>query len=267
MDAAAKWSHMSALGDAFRSAREARGFTLSDVAEHIHIRSVYLAAIEAEDWSAIGAPVYVRGFIRTYARFLGLDAEELAERFSAQAPSADLSASAPAAVDDHEGDRRGPTIRALAAIFVALVLVAFVGYEGYEYYLYRSDASGETAAVESAAASATPTATDAPSPVVSAEPSPVVSAIVSPAAILPLTAKNELAVHLVERSWLRVVVDGTTAMEGIYPAGTVRTFSGKTAVIRAGNAGGVDVRVGDRDLGPMGGVGDVAERSFPLTPE
>jgi cytoskeletal protein RodZ len=64
---------MAALGDEFRSAREARGLTLSDVAEQIHIRSVYLNAIETDDWGSIGAPVYVRGFIRTYARFLALD--------------------------------------------------------------------------------------------------------------------------------------------------------------------------------------------------
>jgi transcriptional regulator with XRE-family HTH domain len=64
---------MPALGERFRAAREARGLSLSDVAEQIRIRSVYLAAIEDDNWNAIGAPVYVRGFLRTYARFLGLD--------------------------------------------------------------------------------------------------------------------------------------------------------------------------------------------------
>ena len=41
---------VSALGEEFRSAREARSLSLSDVAERLHIRSVYLAAIEDEDW-------------------------------------------------------------------------------------------------------------------------------------------------------------------------------------------------------------------------
>ncbi len=62
-----------ALGERFRTAREARGLSLSDVAEQIEIRALYLAAIEEENWKAIGAPVYVRGFLRTYARFLGID--------------------------------------------------------------------------------------------------------------------------------------------------------------------------------------------------
>ena len=76
---------MPALGERFRAAREARGLTLSDVAEHIRIRSVYLAAIEEENWTAIGAPVYIRGFLRTYARFLGLEPEEVVAEFNSQA--------------------------------------------------------------------------------------------------------------------------------------------------------------------------------------
>src|ERR1700752_4411443 len=74
---------MPALGERFRAAREARGLSLSDVSEQIRIRSVYLAAIEEEQWSDIGAPVYIRGFLRTYARFLGLDPEEVVATFNA----------------------------------------------------------------------------------------------------------------------------------------------------------------------------------------
>ena len=70
------------LGDRFRAAREARGLSLSDCSEQVRIRSVYLAAIEEENWKAIGAAVYVRGFLRTYARFLGLDPEEVVIAFN-----------------------------------------------------------------------------------------------------------------------------------------------------------------------------------------
>src|SRR5215469_12382808 len=78
---------MQALGERFRAAREARGLSLSDVSEQIRIRSVYLAAIEEENWATIGAPVYIRGFLRTYARFLGLDPEDVVAAFHG-APSA-----------------------------------------------------------------------------------------------------------------------------------------------------------------------------------
>ncbi len=74
------------LGERFRAAREARGVSLSDVADQIRIRSVYLSAIEDENWNAIGAPVYIRGFLRTYARYLGLDPEEAVAEFNATLP-------------------------------------------------------------------------------------------------------------------------------------------------------------------------------------
>ncbi len=98
---------MPALGEEFRSAREARGLSVSDVAEQIHIRSVYLAAIENEEWASIGAPVYVRGFIRTYARYLGLDAEAAVARFNDAVPAARPSS--------HAVARRRPPAASAAA--------------------------------------------------------------------------------------------------------------------------------------------------------
>jgi hypothetical protein len=75
---------------------------------------------------------------------------------------------------------------------------------------------------------------------------------------------HHLGIHLTERSWLRVAVDGTTAVEGIFPAGTVRTFSGSVADVRAGNAGGVVVTVDGRPPAPLGKTGDVVEQRYTL---
>jgi len=263
---------MSSLGEAFRTAREARGLTLSDAAEHIHIRSVYLAAIEAEDWPAIGAPVYVRGFIRTYARFLGLDPEEWVARFAERVPSESPSqiAAAMAAKAATQPERRGPSFWAVAGIVVALALVVFVGYE---YYAYRAgqDASPVAGATASVAVPLTALASPSPAALASAQPLAVDSPAPDPSGAAgeepspgPM-AKNAIEIRLAERSWLRVAVDGQTVLEGLFPAGTIRTFSGKrTAVVRAGNAAGVDVTVGGRSLGAMGGSGDVVERSYRL---
>jgi cytoskeletal protein RodZ len=244
---------MAALGEEFRSAREARGLTLSDVAEQIHIRSVYLNAIENEDWKAIGAPVYVRGFIRTYARFLGLDGEDAVARFNEQAPPDRPSHAASAAVDfGSDRERSGPSWLAIGGTLVALILVAFVVYEYWQY------AKGGTASRPVAASSAAPQPAVAPAGSQSAAPSARPSA--SPAAAV----HHQLAIRLAQRSWLRVTVDGATKIEGIFPAGTARTFTGSLAEVRAGNAGGVVVTVNGRSSGPMGKEGDVVEQRYPL---
>jgi len=246
-----RFAVMAALGEEFRSAREARGLTLSDVAEQIHIRSVYLNAIENEDWKAIGAPVYVRGFIRTYARFLGVDGEDAVARFNAAAPpERPVQTAAIDYTDDHE--RTGPSWLAILGGLVALLLVAFVIYEYWQY------AKGGTARKPVAAASAAPQ----PAAAAPGSQSPVPSA--APSASPGAAVHHQLAIRLTQRSWIRVTVDGATKIEGIFPAGTARTFTGSAADVRAGNAGGVLVTVDGRSSGPMGKEGDVVEQRYTL---
>ena len=251
---------MPALGEEFRSAREARGLSLSDVAERLHIRSVYLAAIEDEDWRAIGAPVYVRGFMRTYARFLGLDAEDAVARFAAVAPAAPGTA-APR-VDERPRergaarDRSSPSIVAILAVLVAIGVVAYVSYA---YVQYRTGNGAPLAAV-----SAPPDASEAPvseaSPKAPAEAAPV------PLVARPAT-KRGIHVSVTQTSWLRVAIDGTVVAEGTYPAGTAKSFTGHVADVRVGNAGGVAVIVDGRPVGKLGHSGDVVERRFVLSGE
>jgi cytoskeleton protein RodZ len=247
---------MPALGEEFRSAREARGLTLSDVAEQIHIRSVYLNAIENEDWKSIGAPVYVRGFIRTYARFLGKDAEDAVGRFNQTSPVERPVVASASAATLSDNERSGPSLWAVVATLVAVVLVGFVAYEWWQY-AHPGGGAGPVAR-----------ATQAPQPAATGGESqaPVANASVRPAATPRASgvAPHELALRLTQRSWLRVVVDGTQQLEGIFPAGTVRTFKGNVADVRAGNAGGVVIGTNDRSPKPMGNVGDVVEQRFTL---
>jgi cytoskeleton protein RodZ len=232
------------LGGRFRAAREARGLALSEVADQIRIRSVYLAAIEDANWSAIGAPVYVRGFIRTYARFLKLDPEEAVAAFNRTQPEA----TAPPAPSEPAGRALTPPRRSGLLVWIAgaiaVLLVAFVVYNELTMH-------GESTAQ-------VPAATEAPT--VSAEASPP-PATPTP---IPASAASSLALVLSAPSWLRVTVDGNVSMEGTFPAGTSKTFHGKSALVRSGNAGGVEIYVDGKDRGKLGKSGDVVEQSFAL---
>jgi len=74
-------SYMAELGNTLSRARRARGITLEDVERDTHVSKRYLLALESEDFSAFPAPVYARGFLRTYSRYLGLNPEELIRVF------------------------------------------------------------------------------------------------------------------------------------------------------------------------------------------
>lgn len=248
---------MRALGEEFRAAREARGLSLSDVAEQIHIRSVYLQALESEDWPTIGAPVYVRGFIRTYARFLGIDAESAVQRFNESGSGGPgQGASPPGREASEQGRRSRPSPFLWAAGTLALLLVAAVVYK---YLSLQMGSRTPVAVLASPAAAASPGGTPV-AEAASAEPEASPSPSPSPS---PSSTKT-LTVHLSQESWLRVVVDGHNDMEGLFPPGTVRTFHGNVADVRIGNAGGVDLDVNGKDLGKLGNSGDVVERRLPL---
>jgi cytoskeleton protein RodZ len=65
------------LGAFLAAKRGERGLTLQQAASATHIRLEHLSALEADEPELIPAPVYARGYLRTYARYLGLDEESL----------------------------------------------------------------------------------------------------------------------------------------------------------------------------------------------
>ena len=239
------------LGERFRAAREARGLSLSDVAEQIRIRSVYLAAIEEETWNTIGAAVYIRGFLRTYARFLGLDPEETVAAFNRVSGQASSAPSTGLRDDAPGGGRSGLGVMLLwLAGAVAILLVAFVVYNELTMPRGRSVAAGDAASATPTVSASAPAATPGP------------AAKIAPAGSTEGT--RTLALVLSAPSWLRVTVDGNVSMEGTFPAGTTKTFHGKNALVRIGNAGGVEVYVDGKDVGKLGKPGDVVEHAFTL---
>lgn len=71
----------SGVGTVLRKARNRRKVELSEVEAATRIRLRYLRAIEDEEWDVLPGGFYTRGFIRTYAAFLGLDGERLADEY------------------------------------------------------------------------------------------------------------------------------------------------------------------------------------------
>jgi len=72
---------MFAIGDALREARVRKGLTLKDVEDGTKIRSKYIQALEEDDFEVIPGPTFVKGFLRTYGGFLGLDTDLLVDEY------------------------------------------------------------------------------------------------------------------------------------------------------------------------------------------
>ena len=75
---------MGDLGQLLREAREQKGVSLEEVEEATHIRQKFLQALEEENFGALPAETYVKGFLRTYAMHLELNPEELIALYEGQ---------------------------------------------------------------------------------------------------------------------------------------------------------------------------------------
>lgn len=72
---------MDEIGHILREARENKGLTVEDVQAQIRINARYLTALENGQYNTLPTPVHARGFLRNYARFLGLDPQPLLDRY------------------------------------------------------------------------------------------------------------------------------------------------------------------------------------------
>src|SRR5215210_2248642 len=75
---------MQAIGERLREARMRQGLDLTEVEIATKIRAKYLRAMENDEFSMLPGTTYVKSFLRTYAEYLGLDAQLLVEEFRAQ---------------------------------------------------------------------------------------------------------------------------------------------------------------------------------------
>ena len=82
MMAEAPGGELRGIGARLRAAREKRGLTLLQAAERLHLDAGIVQALEAENFTALGADVYVRGHLRRYAEAVGESPTQLQQLYA-----------------------------------------------------------------------------------------------------------------------------------------------------------------------------------------
>ena len=257
------------VGDILRREREKQGLTIADIEKGTSIRGLYIEHIERGNIGELPGLVYAKGFVRNYAKFLCLNAEALVQQFaeengSTPPPVPAEPESAPRRISlSTVGDESlssisiGGTSSSYAGIFGKLaagiiVLAALVG--------------GGVAAIS---AINSPAQVPAAPPVKTEQPAAPAAAAEADASDTARAAHTDgvnVSVTLTERCWTEISVDGKSVFEGIIEKGKTESWKGKeSVVIRAGNAGALDVTFNGRKLGKFGDNGEVLERTFRKT--
>lgn len=267
---------MSELGARLRQARESQGLSLAQASVDTRILQQSLAALEEGAYQRLPSDVVIRGFIRNYAQYLGLPADELIELYRRERGATDQIRVVAATTPPRSRSYVLPSFFGVFFVTVALVGLAYVALNAVGRIGDRT--GGSIAGVAATAtvpppsplptntAGAAPTIaipTRAPTAIAGTTAGPAQTAVAGgelPATEPSATPSAPIVIEITipnqrgnENSWVRVQTDGNIAFEGIMRASEKLVFEAQRRVlIRAGNPPDVFVTVNGLQQGALG---------------
>jgi cytoskeleton protein RodZ len=270
---------MASFGERLKREREMRGVSLEEIAESTKIGKRNLLALETEEFDKLPGGIFNKGFVRAYAKYLGLDEDQAVTDFLAAENAA--STGIRLAVDPvpaaetigANGDaakktrrERSKELEAIAArreaekknnpplnpsntgnrvwvAFAALCLVAALG----GWWKYSHPARENVVAQPRVVAPPVAKAQVTPAPVPAST-----TASDNPIPAPEFDGLAHLKVRATQDSWIQVKADGKVVLDGVLDAATEKTFSAKELIFKTGNAGGVEVTYNGKTEAPFG---------------
>ena len=243
------------IGSELKSAREAAGLSLDEVATKTKLRSSLIAAIESDDFSLCGGDVYARGHIRVLATLYRIDSTYLLEIFDKNFGVSETALNDLAERNSQNLDRRSSvTWKSLsAAAAVVLFGAVFLSNQmsGNDGTAGNAENDGNGASNSSSVAAG------------NNSPSPSDSQSLPAVASVDEGVKVRLTV-VKSYSWISVTAaDGSSLFTGQIEKGEVREFTDPQVLrLVIGNAGAVSVNVNGVEKGISGAIGEVVRLEF-----
>ncbi len=256
-------SELASFGEELRREREIRGISLKEIADATKISKRFLEAIERNDHRTLPAPVFTRGFVREYAKYLGLNADEMVNRYNYAAAGDDrieksahlerLVMPPPPPVKEKPFRVSGIPpwyARIDRNVIVTAIIIGALAVLGYWAFRHKREISA--AAREEAQ---TVTTTQAAPRAATATTASTPPATTSSAADQTL----HLVIEATARSWIVLEADGKTVVNNEMSKGDRASYDAKERFRfrTIGNAGGITLTLNDVALAPFGGDGDV----------
>lgn len=257
---------MFEIGTTLREARRAKDLEILECEEHTRIRGKYLRALEAEQFDVLPSPTYVRGFLKTYAEFLELDAQLLLDehesRFGALNPvTGDVErAGRPTRIRSRRSRKLGRTGRRTEA---HLLWIAIGGVLGAGLLIWMGVGSaGDTAPpIPPSNPVEAPAGPNRPAETLSRPPAPVPGVDEDPLPRGEAPQRLSIVVSGVgEGSYVEIRGRNETGREvfrGTLEAGQDRAFTVSRGIwVRSGNTDGLVISVNGQERELAGGVAD-----------
>jgi transcriptional regulator with XRE-family HTH domain len=250
-------SELASFGEELRREREIRGISLKEISDATKISKRFLEALERNDHKTLPAPVFTRGFVREYARYVGLNVEEMVNRYNYAAATDDRIEKPPQVekyakvpprdISPKPAPKRGipPAYARMIdanAVVIVLIVVALAGVAWWAIQAKRRADAAETAAAIPVATPKAAVATPPPA----AEPAPDDSTL-------------RMSIAADEASWVELHADSDRVFYGDFNAGMRKDFEAKEQFrfTRIGNAAGLKITLNGVPVPPLGEQGEV----------
>jgi cytoskeleton protein RodZ len=262
---------MGSFGERLQREREMRGITLEEIADSTKIGTRSLRALEQEDFDKLPGGIFNKGFVRAYARYLGIDEEQAVADFLAAAGEAEQPLPSPKPTEKQVAYRSGS--RGWAVVLALAVLAAggsAAWRMGWGPFAGHASPPVQTPPVVQAPAPSTSATSVAAAPAGEASTQPSAAAgseAASGPAGQPASEEGFVVVlRAREDTWLSLTADGQPVMEGVLAAAATREVRAKDSVVlKLGNAAGVEVSHNGTALPVLGRPGEV--RTVTFTPQ
>lgn len=257
---------MGLIGEELERARKEKGWSLRDAEDATNIRIKYLEALENEDYQAIPGRVYVIGFLRTYAKQLGLDDESLVSQFK-EIHEIKITEDEPQ-TPTIDPQRKLSRKTSLFLLLGAVALVAVIGSLLWTGWADKTPENGPPQTIEDSSGlpeKPNEVGTEENNGYKKGENNEINGTSETPAPVE--TEVVSVKINIKEAScWLDVNIDGKNNFKGTLKTGESRTFTGKSLVkIRFGNAGAAEVIYLGKTIYPIGKSGQVVTKEFSLS--
>lgn len=228
---------MAGEGQMLQAAREAKQWSFTDTEEITKISVRYIQGLEAENYEVLPGATYTKGYLRTYAKQLGLDPDEIVALYKASATPEPIPVlEVPTSVVKFRPLWVRPLLLASMAV-LAIVLVIAIVYSQ----------SGNKLAAQPYTPAALPSAPQA-EPVTSAPSAPIVP---EPAAVVAPTQEGLTAqLTFTKDCWMEFAIDGQPSSQAVFKAGTTKELKGtsKIELVKIGNAAGLTATLNGKPL-------------------
>ena len=232
---------MFEIGSTLREARVRRSLTLQQIEEDTKIRVKYVQAMENEEFDIMPGPTYVKGFLRTYSEYLGLDPEVIIGEYrSREGRTSSRVHEEPFGGVSTLGRPRSHRGRN-TIVFIAVICLLVLGV----IWILGRNGPDETPPSTKPGALGLTSPSPTPTPLPTATPQKTTRPVV----------KGELRVTARDgESWIEVRRNdalGTVLFSGTVKKGVTRVFVGDVLWLRLGNPSAVRLRVEGRKMKPV----------------